>query len=197
MELLKRDPPKVPDAATEYARKDISGIEYSRIYNQFLEGRDTLGLEEVDIEVEDFKAMMGIPPYTSPITLVSEFSEKWPLVSAALHGMMVRQYLVYCDELIARACKLTQDHIIVGLDARYHELIVKFNQIDIGIRRCTERGDNVGVAIATQNKIWTSLEIVYAAEDIVELRKGCGCLIHRVTERKWQMGSRRREEVCM
>ncbi|TEB25838.1 hypothetical protein FA13DRAFT_1796153 [Coprinellus micaceus] len=147
LQLLDREPPEIPQAIREEAEKAISSDEYPRIFNQFLEGRDSLGLDEVDVEEVDFEAMTGAPPYPNHITSLSGFSEVWPMLGTALHGIMARQYLKYCDELIARCSGLTQDHIMAGLDVKYRELTVEFNREVIEIRRLAEEGDRAALKI--------------------------------------------------
>lgn len=192
--LLNKGPPNIPEAVREQALKEISSLEYSRMYNQFLQGRDTLGFEEVDIEEEDFEAMMGAPPYSNLIASLSGFSEKLPVITAALHGMLVRKHIAHCDDLLARARSLSQLHIYNGLNAQYHELIVKFNETTICARDSSERGDIAAVAMATLNNKWAAKQIVDTVEGMEALREGCDKFIRTILERKWQLGSGRHEE---
>lgn len=195
LQLLDRQPPTVPECIQDEAEKDIPRIVHPSIYNQFLEGRESLGLDEVDVEEEDFEEMMKESPESNTITSAPGFSGFWLKLSAALHGTSARQYLQYCDELISRANQLAEGHLIAGLDFRYHELLIEFKRRVIAIQKLSERGDEGAVAIATQNNYWVAKQIVYTAQDIVALREGCSKLVSMVTERRWTVGRKRCEYV--
>ncbi|TEB19500.1 hypothetical protein FA13DRAFT_1718717 [Coprinellus micaceus] len=193
LRLLEREPPSVPPAIQEEAEREVSSNEYPRIFNQFLEGRESIRLEAVDVEVKDFEGMMGMPPFPETTTSLSDFSGEWPILSAALHGIMSRQCLEYCKDLILRCRTLSEEHIIGGLDAKYRDLVVRFNQSAIYIRRFSEAGDEAGVAIATLNNRWIARLIVYTAQDIGALREGCSSVVHVVSERMRAVGQKRQE----
>ena len=187
-ELLMKDPPALPDHVYEEATAEMSQVDHARIFKQFCEGRDSLGIGNVDVGEDDFDALIGPSPYPASLTSHSGFFRDWPILCAALHGVMARRYLSYCDQLIHRCLQFPDTHIITGLHATHQDLIVSYNRVTVGARRLFALGDKVGVVIATHNKRWIARVLVYTAEDMVALREGCSNLVRTLSDRKWKIG---------
>lgn len=166
----------------------MSGSEFPRVYQQFCEGRESLGWDEFDVEEDDFAALTQAAPYPEHITCSPAFFDEWPVLASALHGYLARRYLTYCNELSTRCCRVPEYQLISTVDSRYHELVVEYNKLKIVEREAKERGDRAGMVIANQNIIWCARMAVYAVEDIVELKRGNSYLLNTLAERKWRIG---------
>ncbi|TEB31120.1 hypothetical protein FA13DRAFT_1709963 [Coprinellus micaceus] len=153
------------------------------MYQQFLQGRDVLGLDEVDVEEGELRALTGMPPYLSNVTSISAFSDEWLVISAALHGYMARQYIADCDLLIARSHHVPDYTLFTELEARYQELQEQHTLLIELQDRLVELGEWEQAEIATQNVIWNCCLMVYKIEDMKGVTRGVSQLVHTVTER--------------
>lgn len=187
-ELLHQDLPTVPQAIRNQAKVEISSAEHKRLYGEFCEGRDSIELGgDFNIDADDFDILIGPGPYSTAITSNIKFSEHWPKLSAAIHGLMAYRYIAYCDEIVNRCHRYPSHHLISGLYSIHHDLVLQYNQLTVASQRFFSEGDKPGLALAKQSGKWISRLIVYTVEDMEALRGGCGSLMRTLTERRWQI----------
>ncbi|KAJ3531282.1 hypothetical protein NMY22_g8220 [Coprinellus aureogranulatus] len=187
LKLLNQGPPLVSQRVRDLSEEEISGGDYESWYHQFREGRDCLGLDEVDIEVEELECLTSSPPYPTSVTRVSSFSEDWPLISAVLHGYSARKYIEHCDTLIDLCRRAPQHGIISRLYEEYRGLVLHWSRLDDAMKHFRSPEDQEEIYITTQNIRWTSRLLLYKVEDIGELGKGVGNLVNAIIERRWRI----------
>ncbi|KAJ3508958.1 hypothetical protein NMY22_g16451 [Coprinellus aureogranulatus] len=187
VKLLNQDPPKAPDDVYELAEMNMFVEGYERWFQQFLEGRDCLGLDEVDIEVEELESLTAAPPYPTSITRISSFSDDWPLIRTVIQGYAARKYIEQCDVLV-KQCRDAPEHIIITqLHVEYQNLIAQWSDLTEALGRLQSAGDQPETEIARQNTRWISRLVLYKIEDIRELRNGMGSLVNMVMDRRWRI----------
>ncbi|KAJ3529899.1 hypothetical protein NMY22_g8803 [Coprinellus aureogranulatus] len=177
----------IPERILKLSESVIIAPGYSKLFSSFRDGRDILGLDEMDIEEADLEVLTGEPPYPPEIVSLSAFSDEWPSISAAMHGYATRRYLGRCDALVTASIK-TKDHVLIFELIRDHDnLFSEYQRIIDALRAFQQDGEHAQSLIAQQNSRWYSRLIRYSHQDIEMLRKGGGELLKGVMERKWQL----------
>ncbi|KAJ3508320.1 hypothetical protein NMY22_g16651 [Coprinellus aureogranulatus] len=187
IKLLNQDPPLVPKHVRDLAEEEISSADYGNWYHQFRQGRDCLGLDEVDIEVEELERLTSLPPYPTSVTRMSSFPEDWPLISAALHGYSARKYIEHCTTLLTLCRRFRQHDIVNQLYEEYRELVLHRSRLSDAMKHFRFPKDQEEIYITRQNMRWTSRLLLHKIEDIGELRKGVGNLVNMIVERQWRI----------
>lgn len=138
-----------------------------------------------DVDADDFNMLIGPGPYPINITSSPNFTEIWPILQSALHGVQVCRYLAYCDDILGRCKRLPAWHIFAGLNETYDELVVEYNKIAVAARHHSERGEDPEACIATHNMRWISRIIVYIVDDMVAVKEGTDVVLRTLCDRMW------------
>ncbi|KAJ3531992.1 hypothetical protein NMY22_g7931 [Coprinellus aureogranulatus] len=178
----------LPDTALSYTEREISNPEYLWLFRQFREGRDTLGLEDLDIGPDDFKQLTGLPPYPLTMTRSSAFIEEWAMVEAALHGYATRHYLEYCEGLVSRYRQLPEHQLIASLIEVHEKLTKEYKTMTQAHETYARTGQWGEGDVSFFNMKWRAHALVYNLTDMEQMKKGEGSFIATLLDRRWALG---------
>lgn len=181
--------PSISEEVQAFLDRPISDADHDLIYHRFVEGEDTVGLDTYDLELDDFDAMLGDPPYLN-LTVVEA---DWTYVSAALHGFMVCKYLGDLEEF-SNNIRLEDPGVVSStLRSQFRSLVRRFTALRAA---CTDPLDalssstlpSVANLVAFQNLLWTARRIEFVVQDITVLdTSGPSGLTVLLSERKWKI----------
>ncbi|KAF6750497.1 hypothetical protein DFP72DRAFT_851586 [Ephemerocybe angulata] len=191
-QYLRRKPiPALADSLTLQAKAPMSWSSWSSLFERFYRGEDTLVIEELDLDENDFRALLGRPPYPNSLTTMDtdSFHDIWGQLSAAIHGYMSCRYAKDLEERTSRIRDMSDSAIIEELWDRYTALS-KDRVFLVGILKGkTMLQYAPEELLAMINLNWISRLIVFTVEDLEAFRYNRFHFIRTCTDRLWTIGT--------
>ncbi|KAF6754840.1 hypothetical protein DFP72DRAFT_847837 [Ephemerocybe angulata] len=191
-QYLRRKPiPTLPDSLRLQAKAAMSWSSWGLLFDRFYRGEDSLAIDELYLEENDFRALLGRPPYPNSLTTmdIDSFQDIWPQLSAAIHGYMSCRYAKDVEGRTSRIRDMTDSAVIEELWHRYTALS-KDHVFLMGILKGKSMLQYTPEELlAMINLNWISRLIVFAVEDLEAFRYDRSHFIRTCIDRLWTMGT--------